>query len=97
MESLSSSVLNEPLSYRSYSFAKSSNERTGSLKFSESSHCGALGLRLRIHALAREVPNEGEDDKPLNNGIGSVFGDTVSLPQVIVFQILKTCLFKFFS
>lgn len=81
MESLSSSVLNKPLPYRSYSFAKSSNERTGSLKFSESSHCAALGLRLRIHALAREVPNEGEDDMPLNNGIGSVFGDTVSLPQ----------------
>ncbi|KAH9716197.1 Pyridoxamine 5'-phosphate oxidase family protein [Citrus sinensis] len=81
MESLSSSVLNKPLPSPSYSFAKSSNQRTGSLKFSESSRCAALGLRLRIHAQAREVPNEGEDDKPSDNGIGSAFGDAVSLSQ----------------
>ncbi|KAH9667791.1 Pyridoxamine 5'-phosphate oxidase family protein [Citrus sinensis] len=81
MESVSSSVLNKPLPSPSYSFAKSSNQRTGSLKFSESSRCAALGLRLRIHAQAREVPNEGEDDKPSDNGIGSAFGDAVSLSQ----------------
>ncbi|KAL9459906.1 hypothetical protein AB3S75_003165 [Citrus x aurantiifolia] len=81
MESLSGSVLNKPLPSPSYSFAKSSNQRTGSLKFSESSRCAALGLRLRIHAQAREVPNEGEDDKPSDNGIGSAFGDAVSLSQ----------------
>ncbi|KAL9462774.1 hypothetical protein AB3S75_000723 [Citrus x aurantiifolia] len=80
MESLSSSVLNKPLPSPSYSFAKSSNQRTGSLKFSESSFA-ALGLRLRIHAQAREVPNEGEDVKPSDNGIGSAFGDAVSLSQ----------------
>ncbi|KAH9667790.1 Pyridoxamine 5'-phosphate oxidase family protein [Citrus sinensis] len=83
MESVSSSVLNKPLPSPSYSFAKSSNQRTGSLKFSESSRCAALGLRLRIHAQAREVPNEGEDDKPSDNGIGSAFGDAVSLSQTI--------------
>lgn len=81
MESLSGSVLDKTLPSPSYSFAKSSNKRTGSLKFSESSHCAALDLRLRIYAQAREVPNEGKDDKPSDNGIGSAFGDAVSLSQ----------------
>ncbi|KAJ0007494.1 hypothetical protein Pint_30542 [Pistacia integerrima] len=84
MESLSTSLLNTPLpsSSSAYSFNLTSNKRIGSLKFSDSSsNFGGVGLR--IHALARQVSSESEDEKPLNKGFGLVSGDSLSLSQTI--------------
>ncbi|KAJ4718784.1 Pyridoxamine 5'-phosphate oxidase-related, FMN-binding [Melia azedarach] len=79
MESLSSSVLNTPLPSPSCSFTKLWNKRTGCLKFSESSHF--VGVGLRVQALAREVPSEGEDKKPSNDGFGLFSEDTLSVSE----------------
>ncbi|TXG69512.1 hypothetical protein EZV62_004447 [Acer yangbiense] len=79
METLSSSVLNTPLPSSSRSLISSSNKRIGSLKFSESSNFSSLGLRVR--ALAREEPSEGEEEGSLNSGFGLVSGDCASLSQ----------------
>ncbi|KAI9161365.1 hypothetical protein LWI28_016726 [Acer negundo] len=79
METLSSSVHNSPLPSSSCSLISSSNKRIGSLKFSESSNFSSLGLRVR--ALAREEPSEGEEEVSLNSGFGLVSGDCASLSQ----------------
>ncbi|KAK1576512.1 hypothetical protein Q3G72_014574 [Acer saccharum] len=79
METLSISVLNTPLPPSSCSLISSSNKRIGSLKFSESSNFSCLGLRVR--ALAREEPSEGEEELSLNSDFGLVTGECVSFSQ----------------
>ncbi|KAK3219119.1 hypothetical protein Dsin_013089 [Dipteronia sinensis] len=81
METLSNSVFNTPLPSSSCSLISSSNKRIGSLKFSESSNFSCPGLRVR--ALAREEPSEGEEEVSLSSGFGLVSGDCVSLSQTI--------------
>jgi hypothetical protein len=79
MVTLSSSVLNTPLPSSSCSLISSSNKPIGSLKFSESSNFSCLGLRVR--ALAREEPSEGEEELSLNSDFGLVSRDSVSFSQ----------------
>ncbi|XP_044486254.1 uncharacterized protein LOC123211532 [Mangifera indica] len=82
MESLSTSLLKTALPPSSaYSFSNlATNKRIGYIKFAESSsNFGGVGLR--IHALARQVPGESEDEKPVNNVFGLVSGDSDSLSQ----------------
>ena len=59
------------------------NKRSGSLKINESfantasSNCGS-----RILAVARQVSDEGEEEKGLENGFGSISEESVSLSEV---------------
>lgn len=89
MESLSTSLLKIPLPPSSaYSFSNlATNKRIGYIKFAESSsNFGGVGLR--IHALARQVPGESEDEKPVNNVFGLVSGDSDSLSQVLDYSLI---------
>lgn len=82
MEALSSSVsiskLTETYSVlRTPSLIRTANNRTGPLKFTEHSQFTCL----RASALAHEVPSEGEDGKPVNNGFSLV--PEGSIPEVL--------------